>query len=213
MTAQPTPSTPARLPRGRHGLTRSEVERSQRDRLLVAMADAMSEKGFARTAVEDVVTRAGVSRESFYRLFSSKTDCFLAAFDRAGEQLLRRMSAGQDEPVPGSPVDRFAERFTVYLDALAAQPAWARLFLIEVHAAGAPAIARRAALQERFVDAIATLLGARSAAGRFACATVVSATSAMLTRPLAENDLDALRALRTPIIEHVRLLWERGVFS
>ena len=75
---------PARLPRGRHGLTRAEVESSQRDRLLDAMADAMSEQGYVATPVADVIKRAGVSRESFYELFSSKLDCFMSAFDIAG---------------------------------------------------------------------------------------------------------------------------------
>ncbi|MGH3516531.1 MAG: TetR/AcrR family transcriptional regulator [Haloechinothrix sp.] len=203
-------ATPGRLPRGRHGLSRAEVERSQRDRMLVAMADAMSEKGFARASVQDVIKRAGVSRESFYRLFTSKQDCFLAAFDRAGEELLKRITEG--DVTGGDPVDRFQRLFGAYLDALASQPAWARLFLVEVHAAGPEAIARRLELQREFVQAIAGLLGAGSESGRFACQLIVSATSAMLTGPLVVGDLDALRAIGPPVVEHVRLLAERGVF-
>ncbi|MGH3451718.1 MAG: TetR/AcrR family transcriptional regulator [Haloechinothrix sp.] len=204
-------TTPSRLPRGRHGLTRAEVARSQRDRLLTAMADAMSEKGFARTAVEDVVKRACVSRESFYRLFSSKEDCFMAAFDRAGNELLKRISA--NEAAGDDPVDRFARLLDTYLHALAAEPAWARLFLIEVHAAGPAAIARRLALQRQFTEAIAGLLRAESDQGRFACQMIVSATSAMLTGPLATGDADGLLAIGPPVVAHVRLLADSGVFS
>ena len=76
-------SPPRRLPRGRHALAPEEVARRQRERLMLAMAQAMSDKGFAATSVEDVLKRAAVSRQSFYRLFSSKLDCFLAAFDEA----------------------------------------------------------------------------------------------------------------------------------
>ncbi|HWE92299.1 MAG TPA: TetR/AcrR family transcriptional regulator [Pseudonocardiaceae bacterium] len=210
-------STPQRrLPRGRHGLSRAEVEGAQRERLLLAMADAISDKGFVATTVEDVLTRAGVSRESFYRLFSSKLDCFMAAFDAASELLIGRLagSAGPDSVAPGhDPLAVFERVFTVYLDALAAEPAYARLFLVEVYAAGPDAIRRRAQRQRVFVDLLADLLGAASEQGRFACQTIVSATSAQLTIPLIERDLDALRALGPPTIAHVRRLWDSGFFS
>jgi len=204
------PSSPSRLPHGRHSLTREEVERSQRDRLLAAAADAMSEKGYARTVVEDIIKRAGVSRETFYRMFGSKLDCFMAAFERAGDVLLARiergpLSAGDD------PVDRFAALFDAYLNALATQPNWARLFLVEVHAAGPDAIAARLRQTARFVDGVAVLLGATSDQGRFACQTIVAATSAMLTGPLVNGDMDALRAIGPPMIEHVRALHQAGL--
>ena len=67
-----TAAATGRLPRGRHSLSREEVARSQRDRLVRAMADVMAEKGYARTSVADIVRGAGVSRESFYERFGSK---------------------------------------------------------------------------------------------------------------------------------------------
>lgn len=205
-------SSPRRLPHGRHGLSREEVERSQRERLLTAVADAMSEKGYARTVVEDIIKRAGVSRETFYRMFSSKLDCFMAAFEQASAQLVGTIQANLGEP-SADPVDQFAALFDAYLDGLAAQPAWARLFLIEVHAAGPQAIAARLRLQTRFVDAIAALLGAESEQARFACQTIVSATSAMVTGPLVENDLGALKALGPQVVEHVRRLHKAGLLT
>ena len=56
------------------------MERSQRERLLAAMADAVAEKGYANTAVADVLTRAGVSRATFYAQFRDKEECFCAAY-------------------------------------------------------------------------------------------------------------------------------------
>ncbi|MGH3470047.1 MAG: TetR/AcrR family transcriptional regulator, partial [Thermocrispum sp.] len=117
-------STPSRLPHGRHGLTRDEVERSQRDRLLLAAADAMTEKGYARTVVEDIIKRAGVSRETFYRLFGSKLDCFMAAFERAGELLVNHIAdSGSGVAAACEPVERFAALFDAYLDGLASNQA------------------------------------------------------------------------------------------
>ncbi|WP_286901865.1 TetR/AcrR family transcriptional regulator [Thermocrispum sp.] len=207
-------SIPGRLPHGRHGLSREEVERSQRDRLLLAAASAMSEKGYARTVVEDIVKRAGVSRETFYRMFRSKQDCFMAAFRRAGELLISHISARAEAGrAADDPVERFSALFEAYLDALATHATFARLFLVEVHAAGREAIEARLAQQTWFVDAIAEVFGVQTAQGRLACQMVVAATSAMVTGPLVSGDMDALRALGPQISSHVRALHEAGLLA
>lgn len=202
-----------KLPRGRHGLTRTEVEQSQRERLLVAMAEALSEKGYARTPVEDVIKRAGVSRETFYRLYSSKAECFMDAFEFAGRLVLQQLEGIADADAAADSLERFDRLFTAYLDALAANPALARLFLIEVHAAGPEAITRRLELQELFTDAIARLLGATSERARFACQMVVAATSALVVGPLAAGDMDGLRAIGPRVVAHVRALADHGVLG
>jgi AcrR family transcriptional regulator len=202
---------PQRLPRGRHGLSRAEVEGAQRERILRAMADAMREKGYARTPVEDVIKRAGVSRETFYRLFRSKPDCFMAAFEEAGRRLMEHVAergATEDE---ADPARRFERHLAAYLDGLASEPALARLFLIAVHAAGPEAIARRLQAQGEYAGAVAEVLGVTPEQGRFACRLLVSALSTMVTGPLAGDDFDALRALGPPVVEHVRTLLEAGV--
>ncbi|GAA3979795.1 hypothetical protein GCM10023085_72570 [Actinomadura viridis] len=214
-------SLPRRLPRGRHALAREEVERIQRSRLCLAMAEVMAEKGYVGTSVEDVLKRAGVSRQSFYTLFSSKIDCFMAAFACAGELLLQRLSEAIGDGaggVPAGPPPTAEDRLELcerailaYLGALADELPYARLFLVEVYAAGPEAIQRRSRLQEVISDALADLLGTGDEAGRFACRVIVAATSAMVTVPVAENDRDALRAIGPPLIEHVRLLWKAGV--
>src|SRR4030088_3435567 len=50
------------LPRGRHRLSREQVERSQRGRMLAAMTDAVAEKGYVATTVAGVLARAHVAR-------------------------------------------------------------------------------------------------------------------------------------------------------
>src|SRR5205085_1563328 len=68
-----------RLPRGRHGLPRELVTRSQRERLLVAVVRVVAANGYEQTTVGDILEEAGVGRESFYELFESRRDCMLAA--------------------------------------------------------------------------------------------------------------------------------------
>jgi AcrR family transcriptional regulator len=206
------------LPRGRHGLSRDEVATSQRLRMLLALADAMMDKGYVSTSVADVIKRAGVSRETFYQQFSSKLDCFMTAFDVAGEALIetieatvdidRRDLGADDGRDAATRLAQFEQVFTAYLDALASQPGYARLFLVEVFAAGPEAIRRRGELEGRLVDILAALLGVGSEHGRFACEVLVAAIGAMVIEPLVAYDLSALRELRGPVVDLVRRAFE-----
>lgn len=54
---------------------------SQRHRINQAMIEVVSERGYPETRVVDVIGVAGVLRKTFYELFESKEDCFLAAYD------------------------------------------------------------------------------------------------------------------------------------
>ncbi|WP_323137961.1 TetR/AcrR family transcriptional regulator [Nocardia sp. alder85J] len=201
----PSAGITRQLPRGRHGLSRETVIASQRERILGAMAAAMAENGYVGTSVATIIKRAGVSRETFYEQFRSREDCFEAGYQRAVEIMLTRTGAARrTEAAAGTPAQRLDRLLRAYLDALADEPTYARLYLVEVYAVGSKAIARRVELQESFVDIIVDLLGAHSSAQRFACTTLVAAISTMVTARIAAGDLDGLRTLREPILELVR---------
>ena len=199
------------LPRGRHGLTRDEVERSQRIRIMRGMAEAMRVDGYANTPVAAVITRAGVSRETFYQHYASKLDCFLAAFDFFADRLGTRLTAAVRGE--GDPLARFERAVNVYLENLAAQPGYARLFVVEAYAAGLEAMDRRAEVQRRIVEAIAEAFGAEGERDRFACRVVVAALATMVTGPLVAGDASALRALGPQMVAHVRALFEAGLLG
>jgi AcrR family transcriptional regulator len=201
-------AAPARLPRGRHGLTRDEVVRSQRERMLRAMAQTMADKGYVATTVADVLGAAGVSRETFYEQFSSKEDCFAHAYEEAARILLAAVAEAQGSD--GEPLEVLRRTLRVYLDTLAAESAFARLFLVEVYAAGPDALARRAAVQRTFADLVISGFHARSAEDRFACEAFIAATSSMVTARLAADDLDGLRALHRPLMRLAARLLARS---
>jgi AcrR family transcriptional regulator len=147
-----TSEPPRRLPRGPHQLAREVVLASQRGRLLEAIAEVVAAKGFAATTVADVIAGAGVSRKTFYEHFRDKEDCFLAAYDTGVDLLIetvRGVGGGDSDP---DPLRRARARTRVYLETLAAEPAFARTFLIEVAAAGAAARARREKVHQRFAQ-------------------------------------------------------------
>jgi AcrR family transcriptional regulator len=197
-------ATLAPLPKGRHALSRAQVEQAQRIRLAVAMAEAMADRGYVGTPVAAVLHGAGISRETFYRLYDDKLGCFLDALDFVGAVLLADLGVALGDG--GEPEVRAAQVLDRYLDTLGEHPAFARLFLVEVHAAGPEAMARRAALQARVVDALADLVGAQDRATRFSCEAFVAAVGSLVTLPIVTGDRDALEALRRPLHDHLRTL-------
>jgi AcrR family transcriptional regulator len=135
-----------RLPRGRHGLPRELVERSQRERLLVAVVRVTVAKGYESTTVSDILGEAGVGRESFYELFKDKLDCMLAAHRILLDSLDEQVRAVYDQTEKPWP-ERVRNVLSVTLDWFAADPDAARFLLVELSTIG-PAF--RAIFQAEF---------------------------------------------------------------
>lgn len=200
---------PATLPRGPHKLPREQVIGSQRARLMRAMAETTAENGYVQTSVADVLRSARVSRETFYEQFSSKQDCFVAAYEQAASAVLAMLE--RESAAGGPPLERFARTIGVYLDTLAAEPAFARLFMVEVYAAGDEVLERRAKIQERFERLMIDGSGAQTPTEQFACRALVAAIITMVTTRLAARDIGGLRALREPLIDLVRAALTDGM--
>lgn len=204
------------LPRGPHGLSRDEVVRSQRERLLAAMTEAVADKGYADTVVADVVSRSGVSRATFYQLFRDKDDCFRAAYEAHAELVATVMTAGLEQlrQSDEAPLDKLDRVLSLYLASLASAPALARVFLVEVYAAGPRLIEQRRRSLEQFVDVVAAthegedgLLGTRPEQ-RFAAELIVGAVSSMVTNIVGSGDLDQLAGLHEQLMDLARKLFE-----
>lgn len=123
-----------RLPRGRHGLPRELVTRSQRERLLAAVVRATAAKGYATTTVADVLEEAGVGRETFYELFDDKRACALEAHAILSNDLESRVRAAYMEP--GEWPERARNALAATLDWFASDPPASRFMLIELGSIG-----------------------------------------------------------------------------
>lgn len=135
-----------RPPRGRHRLPPEVVSRSQRDRLLEAAVRVVAAKGYGALTIGDLTGEAGVSRTTFYELFEDKEACFLAAYDNAVEALVRRVVRAYESERAWP--ERAAAGLAALLEALAEEPALARLSLVDIGNAGPAAQRRyRAAMQ------------------------------------------------------------------
>jgi AcrR family transcriptional regulator len=201
------------LPRGRHAAPRAVVREAQRARMLDAMVRAVADKGYARVAVADVIEGAGVSRKTFYEQFANKEECFLAAYDAGVDGLLAAIDEALGELAPDwlAAARRAVE---VYLETMAASPAFARAFLIEVLGAGPEALARRDVVQQRFAEQLAGIHRRARAdipeipeLGEHTFRAAVGAVNELVTAHVLERGADTLPELTDAILDvHLALL-------
>jgi AcrR family transcriptional regulator len=126
------------------------VTESQRSRIHQAMIEVVAARGYPETRVVDVIGEAGVSRKTFYELFDSKEDCFLAAYDVLLGNLLGE-ATDAFEARSGSPwAERIAAAMAALLEHLSEHPDEARFAIVEILAAGPKALARRDAALRQF---------------------------------------------------------------
>jgi AcrR family transcriptional regulator len=151
----------ARLPPGRHGLPREFVARNQRERLIAGLAEAVAENGYAGTTIAHITRHAAVSRRTFYEHFSSKDECFVAAYDTVMVELRQRVDEAfnQEEEWPQATRAGIA----AMLAFLTAEPHLARLSMVEALVAGPVVIERYDAAIQSLVPYFAAGRQGRSA--------------------------------------------------
>jgi AcrR family transcriptional regulator len=143
---------PHQLPPGRHGLPREFVVGNQRRRILAAVADAVSDVGYAAMTVEDIIKAAGVSRRTFYEHFRGKEDAFLVSYDDISAQLMDAVEAAFHRS--DTFVARVEDCMRAFLTLLAREPAYAHMCIVEVLVAGSAAIEKRNGVMRQFRELI-----------------------------------------------------------
>jgi AcrR family transcriptional regulator len=122
------------LPSGREDLPEPLVAHSQRERILMAMAESCAVKGYGATTIADIVRAAGVSRATFYELFRDKQDCFHAAMELSLADAMGRIVEVYSPDKPWATMVRDAA--DTFLDLLARRPDFARMAMVEAPATG-----------------------------------------------------------------------------
>ncbi|HET9079744.1 MAG TPA: helix-turn-helix domain-containing protein [Trebonia sp.] len=141
------------LPRGRSRLPAPDVQASQRERLLRAAVAVIADKGYPAVTVADIVRHARVSRAAFYLHFRSREECFLAASRRGGRLLYDAVTqAVQALPADTADEDVLRSGLRAFLRFLGDEPAFARVFYIDMPAAGPVAVEQLQAAGFRFAE-------------------------------------------------------------
>jgi AcrR family transcriptional regulator len=128
------------------------VDSPKRDKILVGMLEVVGAKGYDAASVRMVLDRTGLYRQAFYDNFPDKEACYLAAFDAGVARLeaLAAVAAASEESWRG----RLRAGLGALLDFFDVEPDIGRALVVEVHAAGPEAMARRADAMKRIGDFI-----------------------------------------------------------
>jgi AcrR family transcriptional regulator len=194
-----------RAPR-QNGLAREQVAEIQRARMLAAMVELVAEHGAGNVPVAHIVARSGVSRRTFYEIFSDRDDCFLAAFDAAVGRIASVVVPAYRGP------SRWRERvraaLTAALGFLDDELCLGRLLVVESLAAGPRALEQRQRVFARIVDAIDEGRGEAKKDSERAPLTaegIAGAVCSVIHSRLVENGEGGLIELVNPLMSMIVL--------
>lgn len=165
------------------------VSQIQRIRLVDAVAEVACEHGGGNLTVARIVARSGMSRRTFYELFSDADDCLVAAFEEGLQRAWARIEPAYRSR--GRWRDRMRASLLALLRFLDDEPAFGRLLVVETLTAGASALKLRSRVVDHLVEAVREGLGeskvAASASSLVAEGTVGAVLAVVQARILAEQ--------------------------
>jgi AcrR family transcriptional regulator len=130
----------------------ARIERRRR-RIVEAALSNFASRGYTVTSVDDVVTRAKVSKSAFYEFFESKEHCFREVLDQEGGALMHAVlteaATGHDHHA------RLRLGISRFVRGCFERPEVARLLIVESVGLSEGVEAVRRELQARFADAVA----------------------------------------------------------
>jgi AcrR family transcriptional regulator/DNA-binding MarR family transcriptional regulator len=148
----PGPGPEGGSPSGRHRYNRADVEQMQRLRLMRALVQAVCERGARNLSVGEIVSRAGISRRTFYELFADSEECFLAAFDYSVERIAGRVTPAYEAQAQW--LDAIRAGLVALLELLDEDPVVGRFLFVESLGAGRATLERRARVVAGLVTAV-----------------------------------------------------------
>jgi AcrR family transcriptional regulator len=116
----------------------------QRARILAAMVRVVAEDGASSVTVARVVSRAGVSRRTFYDLFDGCEDCFLAVFEDAIARATRTATDAAAASTPSAWHEQVRAGLSALLLLFDQEPALGSLLVVDALGAGPEVLERRA---------------------------------------------------------------------
>jgi AcrR family transcriptional regulator len=188
------------------GAQSRQVSGIQRTRLLTAMAQVCADHGAANVTVAHIVERAGVSRRTFYELFSDREDCFLAGLEEGLERIAGRVLPAYEQPAKWR--ERIRASLVELLSFLDDDPVTGRLIVVETLGAGREAVARRGNVLAQVIDAVhAGRLEAKagSAPTRMTAEGVVGGVLAVLHGRLLRGGRESFLELLNPLMSMILL--------
>ena len=185
-----------RFPAGVRPLPADLVRAIQRQRLLAAMIKTVTEIGYNTLTVQNVLTRAGISRPTFYEQFEDKEDCFLAAFDASAARMQERIDVALAGAGPGWR-EQLRSGIAELLRFIVEEPEEARTVIVEARASTPAGLLRRDELLDRYAGCVDALIreDLDEPPSAIAAAGVVGGIESVLYARLQKGETDDLDSL------------------
>jgi AcrR family transcriptional regulator len=184
----------------------ARVMEIQRGRIVTAMVEVCSERGASNVTVAHVVERAGISRRTFYEIFSDCEECFLAASEDAIARAWRYVGDAYD-PKAGW-AQRIRTALTGLLSFLDIERGAGELLIVGPLGGGADALQRR----QRVLAQLVTLVDEGRSEGKagdelspLTAEGIVGGVLSVLHSRLVEDSPGALVELTRPLMSMIVL--------
>jgi AcrR family transcriptional regulator len=197
---RPVPQPPARS--ARPPLPREFIAVHKQRRIMDALAELTAEQGYEATKISDIVKRAGVARKTLYDNFEGKEEVFLATFDAAREEAVRRVEEG----AAGAAGDwqlGVEGGLAAFLGYVAEQPGLARMCMIEALSATPQTIRRYEDALDAFVEMARRALPDDERLPQTIAETLVGGVAWIVYRQIRRGEAEQAEDLLPELIEFI----------
>jgi len=197
---KPAPQTPPRSQRP--ALPREFIAIHKQRRIMDALAELAAEQGYEATKISDIVKRAGVARKTLYDNFDGKEEVFLAAFDAARDEAVRRVeegAAGLGEQWQ----QRVEGGLAAFLGYVSERPSLARMCMIEALSATPQTTRRYEEALDAFVEMTRRALPHDERLPETIAETLVGGITWIVYRQIRRNETERAGDLLPELMEFI----------
>jgi AcrR family transcriptional regulator len=126
------------------GVDTEQRRAERREKLLEAALDEFTTRGYHKSKIADLCTRAGVSTRNFYEKFASKEALLLELHQHINTEAMKRMIPVLDSLTDAEPLTRITTLLDAFVAAVTDDPRYPRLNYVE-----APGISQAMERQHR----------------------------------------------------------------
>lgn len=109
-----------------------------RDRLVDGLAASIKQRGYRDTKIADIVANARTSRRTFYEVFETKDDCFLALLHDLNQRMVAHIASSVDPTAPWD--EQVRAGITAWIESIASEPEVGISWIRELPSLGTRAI-------------------------------------------------------------------------
>jgi AcrR family transcriptional regulator len=192
----------SKLPPGRHLVPSDFVAQNQRERILLASAELVAERGYQKTTIELIAKTSRVALVTFYEHFSGKEECFLAAFDESVAAAKEVFAELLDPEEPWQ--EQISSGLEIFLEMVVKEEARAKLCIVEAQAAGSASLSRYQAMLESVAPKLREGRELNPRASRLPDGLEVAIAGGiawLVHQRLVSGDVDQLKALLPEMLQ------------